>query len=212
LSASTMTPCDRRSLPMASPDRVATAGAYVLIDGFVAFMVGVARATGDRLVVIRLGGHREAEETAWDCAAREVLEEASLVIHPLMPPATYWVEPDQDPSAPFAAPWQRPPGEDTDPLLVATRHEVGARILSVTYFAGAQGTPVPANEAQGLLLLRRSELLRLVREPVTRDEFLRSGGRTVLHENLPTNLPLEPFLQLRALATLIELHPQLVPD
>lgn len=197
---------------MASPDRVATAGAYVLVDGCVAFMVGVAHATGDRLVVIRLGGHRKAHETAWDCAAREVLEEASLVVHPLTPPATYWVEPDQDPSVPRAAPWQRPPFEAADPLLVATRHEAGARLLSVTYFARAQGPPVPANEAQGLLLLRRSEIVRLVREPVTLDEFLRRGGRAVLRGDLPTNLPLEPFLQLRALATLIELHPELVPD
>jgi 8-oxo-dGTP pyrophosphatase MutT (NUDIX family) len=69
--------------------RVATAGAYVLADGLVVFMVGPNRA-GDRLGVVRLGGHREAGETSWTCAGREVLEEASVRIRPIPPPATYW--------------------------------------------------------------------------------------------------------------------------
>ncbi len=70
---------------------VITAGAYVLINGGLLFVIGPT-PTGQRLAIVRLGGHCEAGETAWQCAAREVAEEASLVIRPCRPPATYWLD------------------------------------------------------------------------------------------------------------------------
>jgi 8-oxo-dGTP pyrophosphatase MutT (NUDIX family) len=69
------------------------------------FAVGLPAGATDRLGVARLGGHREHGETAWQCAAREVREEASLAVRPLTPPATYWVGPPHDPAALAAGPW-----------------------------------------------------------------------------------------------------------
>ncbi len=188
---------------------VGTAGAYVVVDGLFVFMVGIANAGRDRLVVVRLGGHREGAETAWQCAAREVHEEAGLRIRAVAPPHTYWTGPEADASRLEVEPWPAQPGEEEAPLLVAWRMEAEKRRLSVNYLARSEGPATPGNEAAGLLLLRPSEVLRLVRGPVTLREYLGAGGLAVLREQLPADFVLEPFLQLRVLAALMERHPTL---
>ena len=62
--------------------RINTAGAYVLINGLYLFTIGIKLHNG-QIPVIRLGGHREENETGWQCAEREVFEEANLQIEPL---------------------------------------------------------------------------------------------------------------------------------
>jgi hypothetical protein len=64
--------------------RVNTAGAYVCLHGFYLFAMGT-RLQHRCIPVIRLGGHREEKETGWQCAMREMFEEANLHIKPLMP-------------------------------------------------------------------------------------------------------------------------------
>lgn len=192
--------------------RVVTAGAYVVAGDRVVFMVGLPSGASDRLGVARLGGHREGGETAWQCAAREVLEEASVVVRPLIPPATYWVGPPHDPAALAVGAWESETPAEPAPLLVAWREEAGERRLSVTYLALADGPPVPAAEAQSLLLLRRQDILRVARERLTLDALLRSGAQAVLGTALDPLLPLEPLLQLRALACILDRHPSVLPD
>ena len=195
---------------------VATAGAYVLVDGRLPFMVGPT-AVGDRLGVVRLGGPREPGETPWACAAREVREEASLTARPLPPPATYWSAPPHDPAALTEAPWggdsagQGAWAGPVAPLLVAWREDGAGRRYSLTYLAAAAGPVRPAAEAAGLLLLGRADVLALVRAPVTLRAFLAAGGRAVLRAAVPTDLVLEPLLQLRALAVLLTRDPGFLP-
>jgi NUDIX domain len=194
------------------PAQVASVGAYVVVDGRLPFVVGPT-AAGDRLGVVRLGGHRKPGETPWACAAREVLEEASLAACPLAPPATYWLAPPHDPAALTAAPWPGAPtpADPVAPVLVAWRENAGQRRSSLMYLAVADGPARPAAETAGLLLLTRADVLALVRAPVTLGAFLAAGGRAILRAALPTDLVLEPFLQLRVLAVLLARHPDLVP-
>ena len=188
--------------------QITTAGAYVLLEGRFAFMVGPTPRS-DGLAVVRLGGHGEAGETAWECAAREVREEASLRIRPLTPPDTYWFQVGSESETLK----QGPPPDDTDGevpplLLVRGAGDHGGR-LSVMYLASADGPPAPASEARGLLLLSPSEVVRIVCTQVTLDEYRHSGGLAILRDELPGHLPLEPFLQLRLLAVLLLRHPDL---
>jgi ADP-ribose pyrophosphatase YjhB (NUDIX family) len=199
---------------MRPDDSVVTASAFLLSGSRFVFMVGPTRS-GDRLGVVRLGGHAEAGETAWQCAAREVGEEASVAIELLPPPATYWVgpEPERDDTA-VAGPWPLASGEPAAPLLVAWRHDRRSplrRTLAVTYLATTEGEPQPAGEALGLLWLSLPEIQWLIRERPTLADLLRRGGRATLLPGFPVDLPLEPFLQLRVLSTLLERHPDLVP-
>lgn len=193
-------------------DSVVTASAYLLSGSHFVFMVGPTRS-GDRLGVVRLGGHMEAGEPAWHCATREVHEEASVKIELLPPPATYWVgpEPERDETA-VAGPWPLAAGEPAAPVLVSWRidpQHPPRRVLSATYLATTVGDPQPASEAQGLMWLSQTEMLWLIRERPTLVEFLRRGGRAKLQPGFPANLPLEPFLQLRVLSVLLERHPAL---
>jgi 8-oxo-dGTP pyrophosphatase MutT (NUDIX family) len=190
--------------------RVATAGAYVVAGDRFVFIFGLPAGATDRLGVARLGGHREEGETAWECAAREVLEEASVTVRSLTPPVTYWVGPPHDPAAIHTGPWRVEASQEPAPLLVAWREDAGERLLSATYLARAEGIPAPAAETQGLLLLRPEHVLRVARERLTLDELLRRGGRAVLRDRLDPRLPLEPLLQLRALAHILERHPALL--
>jgi ADP-ribose pyrophosphatase YjhB (NUDIX family) len=199
---------------MGPDDSVVTASAYLASRGRFVFMVGPTRP-GDRLGVVRLGGHVEAGETAWQCAMREVREEASVPIELLPPPATYWVgpEPERDETA-VAGPWPLATGEPAAPLLVAWRHGTQSpprRALSVTYLARTEHDPRPAGEALGLLWLSLPEMQWLIRERPTLADLLRRGGRATLLPGFPVDLPLEPFLQLRALSILLERHPDLAP-
>jgi hypothetical protein len=68
--------------------RVNTAGAYVCIDGYYLFTIGIQPHNG-HIPIIRLGGHREDHETGWQCAVREVYEEADLHIKPFRSRETY---------------------------------------------------------------------------------------------------------------------------
>ena len=78
----------------APPTRPRTASAWVVADGLFPFVVGPDE-TGERLGVVRLGGHMEEGETPWECAIREVREESGLEIRHVEPPGTYRLPEDQ---------------------------------------------------------------------------------------------------------------------
>jgi hypothetical protein len=62
--------------------KINTAGAYVCIRDFYLFAIGIHPNNGN-IPIVRLGGHQEENETGWQCAVREVYEEANLHIRPL---------------------------------------------------------------------------------------------------------------------------------
>jgi len=197
---------------------IITAGAYVLVDGRFAFMVGPTRQ-GNSLAVVRLGGHLEEGESPMACAIREVHEEASVQISLIPPPATYWFYPGQDPARLLAGPPPVAAVGSTDcsdgdsgrvaPILVVKGSAEQTERLSLMYLAYADGEPAPASEADGLLLLTTEEILRLTCSQVTLDQYIRAGGHLRLRDTLPGSLPLEPHLQLRLLALLLMRHPEL---
>jgi ADP-ribose pyrophosphatase YjhB (NUDIX family) len=158
---------------------IATAGAYVLIDGCYAFAIGT-NPSRNALAVFRLGGHREAHETAWQCASREVLEEARIQIQPLAPPTTYWLDSDDTGLTLQPIVWPFEHMHEPAPLCVASFERAGAQQLSVMYLARAHEQPAPASEIYGLLLLTLADVLRVTQQPVTLRQYLDKGGKAIL--------------------------------
>lgn len=140
--------------PHADPrDAVATAGAYFLVDGRFAFMIDPT-PDGESLAVVRLGGRREPGETPWQCAEREVLEEAGLRISPRTPPCTYWLQQSGETSdgSPVEAlidgGWPEEPSVPAPILIVRGRPGLSDR-LSAMYLAAAEAPRSPSTRHRG---------------------------------------------------------------
>jgi hypothetical protein len=179
--------------------------AYVLLEEAFLFAISSNHA-GPTLAVFRLGGHKDVHESAWSCAAREVYEEAAVRIQPLMPPATYWLDGDCDDADVQPIPWPIRDSSPVAPLLVVSVQRTAVAQLSVMYLARAVGKPMPSAEIRGLLFLRPREIHLIAHQPVTLGSYLGAGGGAMLHDPLDEEQILEPFLQVRALSCILEIH------
>lgn len=182
-----------------------TAGAYVCINGLYPFAIGSLPYNG-RIPVIRLGGHREEHETGWQCAVREVYEEANLQIKPLTPPMTFLSDGDHIETELEEIRWQHETDQEYIPLLVVAYRREGRILLSLMYLAQAEGLPAPSSEIKGLLLLERKDIHRLCQEPLTLEQYLSSGGKAILNDEFDMGLILEPFAQLRLLSKIMSVQ------
>jgi ADP-ribose pyrophosphatase YjhB (NUDIX family) len=183
--------------------RVNTAGAYVRLDGLYPFAIGTRPYNG-HIPVVRLGGHREAHETAWQCAEREVYEETNLRIKLLTPPITYLADGDHLETELDEVRWQHETDQEHIPLLVVAYRREDSGLLSLMYLAQAEGLPTPSSEVKGLLLLEEKDIHRLCREPLTLGQYLSSGGKALLNHKFDKSLILEPFAQLRLLSRILK--------
>jgi 8-oxo-dGTP pyrophosphatase MutT (NUDIX family) len=183
---------------------IVTAGVYALVMDFFVFQVGPTKS-GKTLGIVRLGGHREGQETGWECAAREAFEEASLHVQPIQPPATYWGNSPGEYEMQVST-WCSSASQDVAPLLVTRRSE---HVITPIYLASSEDDPLPAAEVKALVLLRPSDIEQLVTQTMTLSDYLEQGGRVVFREDLPMHFVIEPFVHLRWLHILLHLHPEI---
>ncbi len=182
--------------------RINTAGAYVCIDGLYLFAIGTRLHNG-HLPIFRLGGHREAQETGWQCAVREVYEETRLQIKPLSSQTTYLADGERLEAELQEVRWQR---EECAPFLVVAYRRENGILLSLMYLARAETLPTPSAEVKGLLLLKEEDVHRLCREAHTLEQYLHTGGKAILNHDFDTRLILEPFAQLRLLSRILSIE------
>ena len=185
--------------------RVNTAGAYVCIDGYYLFAMGIQPHDG-HIPIIRLGGHREEHETGWQCTAREVYEEANLHIQPVQPQMTYICDWNHIDTELQDITWRTKVEQEPIPILVVTYCHDDKMHLSLMYLAHAEGFPRPCSEVKGLLLLTPEEIHRLCQERLTLEQYLHSGGKAILNAEFNPSLILEPFVQLRLLSRILSLQ------
>ena len=185
-----------------------TAGAYVCINGFYLFAIGIRPHNG-HIPIVRLGGHREGNETGWGCAVREVHEESNLQIKPLLPQTTYLCDWDHIDAELEEMLWRHKIEQEPTPMLVITYRREDRIHLSIMYLAHAEGIATPSSEVQGLLLLEKEEIHHICREPLTLEGYLARGGRAILNAEFDTKLLLEPFAQLRLLSRILNVQPEI---
>lgn len=186
------------------------AGSYVIVNGRMAFQMGPTPDKSD-LAIVRLGGHREGNETAWECAQREVFEESQMRITPLVPSMTFQCPKTTLDTEIILEPIEnyRAPEEQPCPLIIG-RHDT---IHSVTdmFLATSDDDPIPSMETQALMLLTRNDVLRLCTETITLEEYQSSGGKVLFGQQVNSKLPLTPFGQLVMLSMILERYPNVIP-
>lgn len=185
--------------------RINTAGAYVSVNGLYLFTIGDQPYHG-RIPVVRLGGHREEQETGWQCAVREVYEEAKLRIKLLIPQTTFLFDEDHIETDLKRIRWQHETNQENTPLLVVAYRRDGRTLLSLMYLAQTDDFPTPSSEVKGLLLLEKENIHRLCQESLTLEQYLNSGGQAILKDEFDKSLILEPFIQLRLLSRILSMQ------
>lgn len=178
---------------------VKTSGAYVMYRGQFVFQVGPTEEV-DNLGVVRLGGHKEFEETALKTARREVFEEASMKITPINSPITYHLREWGDKPSIIQL------GEEIAPILVKGNEQES---LSIMYLSYSENEPNPSSETNGLLILTPEDVHFICNNNVTLNDFIKQNGKAILKGNINIDLFLIPFPQLLFLSKLLKKHPDL---
>lgn len=178
---------------MLIPNNVKTSGAYVLYKGLFVFQVGPTKE-GDKLGVVRLGGHREGNETALDTAKREVFEEAQVKIVPFNPKTTFYLNE-----------WNEEPtkvniDEPVVPILIKGNEESSHSIM---YLSNTLTLPTPSSESQGLLLLTPENVQLICQKKITLSDYQKMDGVSILKTEIDKSLILQPFPQLLFLSRLL---------
>ncbi|MBE7098978.1 NUDIX domain-containing protein [Bacillus cereus] len=176
---------------------VRTSGAYVMYKNLFVFQVG-PMSKGDTLGVVRLGGHKEADETAIETAKREVKEEASINITILNSPTTYYKENWSAQSKKIKV------ENEVNPILIIDSQD---ETLSTMYMAHAENEPTPSSETNGLLLLSVNDIRLICSKEITLNDYIKQGGIAILKEKIDKDLILQPFPQLMFLAELVNYPP-----
>ena len=184
--------------------KINTAGAFVSIAGYYPFALGSILHNG-RIPVYRLGGHRQENETGWECAMREVFEETKLNITPLVPDTTYQMDENGAEFELGEIEWLPETLSEPIPILVRSGRQENQTLLSLMYLAQADSLPIPSNEVKGLLLLDEGNIHELCQRSLTLEQYLENGGQAILKDAFDEHLILEPFVQLRALSKIMKL-------
>ncbi|MBJ8109419.1 NUDIX hydrolase [Bacillus cereus group sp. N6] len=164
------------------------------------FQVGPT-SKGDTLGVVRLGGHKEDEETAVETAKREVREEATIDITILSSPSTYYKQNWNAQSKKIKV------ENEIDPILIIDSPD---ETLSIMYMAYSENEPTPSSETNGLLLLSVSDIRLICSKAITLNDYIKQGGIAILKEKMDKELILQPFPQLLFLAELLKEDPVLL--
>jgi hypothetical protein len=173
---------------------VRTSGAYIMYKGIFPFQVGPTRK-GDKLGVVRLGGHREKGESAEETAIREVFEESSMDIKLVTSPITLYKNKWNDTAIKIQS------SEEVAPILIKGSDPTSSTAM---YLAYSNTAPVPSSETTGLLLLSRKDISLICKRKITLEKFIEQGGKAMFSQKIDLGLPLEPFPQLLFLAELFE--------
>lgn len=174
-------------------NNVRTSGAYVLYQGLFIFQVGPTK-DGDKLGVVRLGGHTEGKETALEAAKREVFEEAQVNIVPFNPATTYYL-----------SEWNKEPtkvniNEPISPILIKGNEESS---YSIMYLANTSTLPTPSSETDGILLLTPENVQLICQKKLSLRDYHKRNGLSIIKTELDMDLILEPFPQLVFLSRLL---------
>ena len=156
---------------------------------------------------MRIGGHREANESPWECAAREALEEAGVVVRQV--PATISVQTNGQRGSDCTITTLSRPAivdgcPDERPLVLGCAHVPGD-YTSTLFLAETDGESHPNNEVFGLVKLTREEVIQVAHNPGTFSAIQSKAEAQRSDPRVTGDKPIVVSTHLRALAYCLEM-------
>ena len=187
----------------------------LLVDGRLVLTLNRDHAPDGALRVGGVGGGQEPEETIWECAVREALEEVGSEVRLVSSPRTYLRElPSgatrparcRDELAPLLFEW----AERSDPAPYAPGLPAGPRIYGAIFLARAASPDLQPGDVEGLLVIRPG-LWGLVDRQATIHEAVDAGALLMEREPISARPKLWSFPEesMRAVCELATSDPEL---
>jgi hypothetical protein len=173
-----------------------TVGSFILYKDTIAFMIGPDN-TGEKLGVMRLGGHIEENESYLQTLEREIKEEGSIEVKLLNSPNTFykrnWDDNNYNEITDDIA-------LDIKPLII-----VGDKMRSTAVFLSyTEEEPKPSSEACGIIFLKENEIKRICSEKLRLRDFLESGGKLIEQKEIDYDMEMYAGVHLTFLNRLME--------
>jgi hypothetical protein len=158
-------------------------------------MIGPDR-TGQRLGIVRFGGHIEGVESLYETLEREVQEEASIKVSTINSPKTYY-KPN----------WHENYYSEVNidglispkPLIICGNPPSTAVFLSY-----AEEEPKPASEAHGIIFLRKQDIIDICTSKMDLNKFLRNGGKLLQQKSLDYSMEMYAGVHLQFFYNLLK--------
>ena len=179
-----------------------TVGSFILYKDTLTFMIGPDN-TGEKLGVMRLGGHIEENESYLQTLEREIKEEGSIEVKLLNSPNTFykrnWDDNNYNEITDDIA-------LDIKPLII-----VGDKMRSTAVFLSyTEEEPKPSSEACGIIFLKENEIKRICSEKLRLRDFLACGGKLIQQKEIDYDMEMYAGAHLTFLNRLIEDNNNLV--
>lgn len=173
-----------------------TVGSFIVYKDTFAFVIGPDQ-TGERLGVMRLGGHIEGNESYLQALKREIKEEGSIGVKFISSPNTFYKRNWNDDNYSEVT-------DDIDldikPLII-----VGDKTRSTAVFLSyAEEEPKPSSEIYGIIFLKENEIKRICSEKLKLKDLLEGGVRLIEQKNIDYDMEVYAGVHLTFLNKLME--------
>lgn len=179
-----------------------TVGSFIIYKDTLAFMIG-PNHLGEKLRIVRIGGHIEKNERLIEALEREIKEEAKIKVKLIDSSTTFykrtWEEQEYSEITNNMA-W------DIKPLII-----IGDSSRSTALFLSyAEKEPKPSSEAAGIIFLKETDIKDICSNRTTLREFVNNGGRLIQQKELDYDMEMCAGVHLEFLNRLIEDKPDLI--
>lgn len=177
-------------------DHLKTVGSFVLYQNTLAFMIGPDKS-GEKLGIVRLGGHIEENENYLQALKREIKEEASINIKLIDLPSCFykksWDERDYY-EITENIPWEIKP-------LIITGDTISSTAVFLAY---TEELPKPSSEAYGIIFLKENDIKDICRKKLCLNDFLKNGGKLIQQKEIDYGMEMRAGVHLTFLNRLME--------
>lgn len=173
-----------------------TVGAYILYENTFAFVIGPDKS-GEKLGIMRLGGHIEANESPLQALEREILEEGSIKVNLINSPSTYYKTNWSDN---YYYEINNNLNWDIKPLVIRGDHSSSTAV----FLSYAKEEPKPSSEVYGIIFLKENDIKEICSRKLHLRDFIASGGKLIQQKEINYDMEMYAGVHLEFLYRLIE--------